>query len=150
MSTKPKIDAAARQMGERLSQLMKAKGLSPKGAAAKLDYTESGIGAILSGRNAGFFLKVLDWCELLDMTPNELLGVDTEALPPANASLDEELAQMAFQAMLMDLGLPKDEARLAARGAIEAAREEAIEGIDRGVAARAAAVARLRDAKSRK
>lgn len=145
-SAPPSPEEAA--IGARLRKLIESQGLTPRAVAEALDYSEQGIGQVLNGRRVSAFTKVLDWCDCLRLTPNELLGVDEE-LKPSNGSLDPHKTMLSFAAMLRDLGHPKEVALEIARLALRSAQEPPPEGHDPAKAIELTAVTRLRDVLAR-
>lgn len=133
-------EQAGAAIGQRIRDLMQARGLAGKDVAAALGLSTSGVSDILHGRSVKQYVQLADIARLLGVTPNDLLGF-ADAMTEAIAV---EIVGAAIEGMLMDLGWPEDRAERLVQIATGAAREKQILDVDRRIAARTIAIARLR------
>lgn len=66
----------AKQIGENIKMLRKAKGYTQKEIAALLYMTQQQYSRFENGVFELNYAQILQLCELLDTTPNEIFGVE--------------------------------------------------------------------------
>lgn len=66
----------AKQIGENMKVLRKAKGYTQKEIAARLYMTQQQYSRFENGVFELNYEQILQLCELLDTTPNEIFGVE--------------------------------------------------------------------------
>jgi transcriptional regulator with XRE-family HTH domain len=137
----PTAEELGAAVGQRVRELMKARGLTGKDMAAALGLSTSGISDLLHGRSVKQYVQLAEIARLLGVTPNDLLGFDASS-PPDHDIV--ELIGATVEALLMEQGWPEDRAVRLVRLATEAAQERQILDTDRKLAARAIAISRLR------
>lgn len=120
----------AEQIGQRVAELRKARGLSRKDLAAALGLAgESSVSEIENGRNNKKFVQFGEIADILGTTPNDLLGF--EAMAPD----DLDMMGAAIQVMLMEEGWPRERAEALVDIATEVATEKSELELDRRLAA---------------
>lgn len=142
--TKPDDDLkpAAREIGRRISGLLKSAKMRPAELARQLGITQSAVKSILSGANLTQAAKLATVARTLATTPNYLLSFDD--MPAAGSELDEKALIGSLIATFRHFHLSDAEALELAETIVASAKEPPIDGIDQESAARAIVVSRLR------
>jgi transcriptional regulator with XRE-family HTH domain len=106
-----------KEIGARVAAQMKKLGYTPPQLAQLMGMTSpSSIRKIVSGENVFQWTQLAKLAAALNTSPDYLLGL-------GSGGLDANLAQVAVQGLLEQLGYDRETAQLGARIAVETARE---------------------------
>lgn len=109
-----------KEIGARVAAQMKHLGYTPPQLAQLMGMTSpSSIRKIMTGENIHQWTQLAKLASALNTSPDYLLGLGSEGLDP-------NLAQVAVQGLLEQLGYDREMARLGARLAVETAREHRV------------------------